>query len=629
MRELPWRSTASPRQRLPTPLAVWRSPPDQPPWARPALLAIAFVAGLAYAWGMNGAALETFYGAAARSMSTSWHDFFFGAFDPAGTVTVDKLPGALWPQALLFRIFGFHVWAAVLPQVVEGVLTVLVLYRALRRLAGSVAGIVAAAVLAVSPVTVALNRGNVSDSLLILLTVLAADATVAALISGRLRSLILAGVWVGLAFQAKMGQAWLILPALAVAYIVAAPPRLRTRLGHIALAGVVTVVVSLSWMSIVSLVPAHERPYVDGTQNNSVFSQVFDYNGIARLGHGGNLAGAGRPAEFLTQISHADPTARLAEGVPPSWHRLLSGLFGRDIGWLLPAALISMVGVLLARRGTGRRDLVRASVLLWGTWLLVLSVALSEGIYLRSYYVAALSPAIAGLCGTGMALAWPQRRRPAARGALAGALIASIGYGVYLLSGGTGVPGWLVPVAICLGVGGALAVLLAPRLVDRGDLTAPAAVLAVGCALLLPAVASALMVIRGLGPFAAPYEPASATTSRASAKHTSLVDQQTVNAIASRFQTPIAFATDSSRLAAAYILSTGREILPIGGIEGGGPSPSLNQLQRYLASGQVRAFLVPVSSDDPRIVWIHGHCMRTGSTQNRKALLALYDCGDR
>ncbi|HEX5852176.1 MAG TPA: glycosyltransferase family 39 protein, partial [Solirubrobacteraceae bacterium] len=262
---------------------VGRSPEGQPSWARPALLAIAALAALSYSWGMGGAALEAFYGAAARSMSGSWHDFFFGAFDPAGTVTVDKLPGALWPQALSLRIFGFHVWAAVLPQAIEGVLTVLVLYRAVRRVAGPVAGIVAAAALAASPVTVALNRGNVSDSLLILLTVLAADATCAAVVSGRLRPLLMAGVWVGLAFQAKMGQAWLILPALAGAYLLAArAPRLRERALHVAMAGLVTVAVSLSWMTVVSLVPSGDRPYVDGTRNNSVFSQVFDYNGIAR-----------------------------------------------------------------------------------------------------------------------------------------------------------------------------------------------------------------------------------------------------------------------------------------------------------------------------------------------------------
>ena len=168
----------------------WRSPAGQPAWARPALLAIAAVAAVGYGWGMAGASVESFYGAAARSMSESWHDFIFGAFDPAGTVTVDKLPGALWVQALSLRVFGFHIWALVLPQVVEGVLTVLVLYRAVRRLAGPAAGLTAAAVLAVTPVTVLLGRGNVSDSLLILLLVLAADATSAALLSGSLRQLL-------------------------------------------------------------------------------------------------------------------------------------------------------------------------------------------------------------------------------------------------------------------------------------------------------------------------------------------------------------------------------------------------------------------------------------------------------
>ena len=136
-------------------------------------------------------------------------------------------------------------------------------------------------VLAVTPVTVLLGRGNVSDSLLILLLVLAADATSAALLTGSLRELLLAGVWVGLAFQAKMIQAWLALPALAAAYLLAAPAaRLRTRCAHVALAGLVTAVVSLSWMTAVSLVPSEHRPYVDGSPNDSVYTQVFDYNGL-------------------------------------------------------------------------------------------------------------------------------------------------------------------------------------------------------------------------------------------------------------------------------------------------------------------------------------------------------------
>ena len=148
---------------------------------RSAVVAIAALAGLSYAWELGQDPLEPYYAAAVRSMSGSWHDFIFGAFDPAGTITLDKLPGAFWVQALSVHAFGYSTWAMVLPQVVEGVLTVLVLYRAVARLAGSAAGLIAAFVVAASPAVVALDRGNISDSLMILLLVLAADAVSAAI----------------------------------------------------------------------------------------------------------------------------------------------------------------------------------------------------------------------------------------------------------------------------------------------------------------------------------------------------------------------------------------------------------------------------------------------------------------
>ena len=206
-------------------LRFWRSPPDQPRWARPALLAVTALAATGYAWGIGNVNLEPFYGAAARSMSTSWHNFIFGAFDPWGHRHGGQAARARCGcRRLSLRLFGFHLWAIVLPQVLEGALTVLVLYRAVRRVAGAGAGLAAALVLAVSPVTILLNRGNISDSLLILLLVLAADATTKAFMTGKVGSLILAGVWVGLAFQAKMLQAWLIVPALFGVYLMAAPP---------------------------------------------------------------------------------------------------------------------------------------------------------------------------------------------------------------------------------------------------------------------------------------------------------------------------------------------------------------------------------------------------------------------
>ncbi|MGH3123571.1 MAG: ArnT family glycosyltransferase [Streptosporangiaceae bacterium] len=217
-------------------------------------------------------------------MSMSWHNFIFGSFDPAGTITLDKLPGAFWVQALAVRAFGFHPWVIVAPQAVEGVLTVLVLYQAVRRLAGPAAGLIAAAVLAVSPATVALNRGNISDSLMILLLVLAADAVSGALDRGSQARLLLAGLWVGLAFQAKMIEAWIVLPALGLAYLLGASGPLARRIGQVLVAGILAGLVSVAWMTAVSLVPAAHRPYLDGSHNNSFYQQVFVYNGFGRFG---------------------------------------------------------------------------------------------------------------------------------------------------------------------------------------------------------------------------------------------------------------------------------------------------------------------------------------------------------
>ncbi len=605
----------------------WRSPCGQAAWARPALLGVACVAGVAYAWGSNNADVEPFYAAAARSMSASWHDFVFGAFDPAGTVTVDKLPGALWVQALALRILGFHEWALVAPQVLEGAATILVLYRAVRRLAGELAAITAATVLALAPVTVALNRGNVSDSLLILLTVLAADATAAALLSGRARTLALAGVWVGLAFQAKMLQAWLVLPALALAYIVAAPPRLRTRVLHVVLASLVTVAVSLSWMTAVTLVPARDRPYVDGTTNDSVYTQVFGYNGVARLSH--KLVSAGPTAGFLRAFAlEGSALNSQTAGIPASWHRLLGGLFGRDDAWLLPAALIAAAGVLLERRGATRRDPMRACTLLWGTWLLVLAATFSEGAYLNSYYDAALSPATAALCGTGLAVFWRLRRRRTARIALAATTLASTGYGTYLLTGASAVPCWLVPAALALGATGALAA-LALSGARSGRASPLATALAATGVLTMSAASSLLVVTRDIGPFDSPYQPGLTDNSSFSAQRTAQAAQRTVQTFLATYHTPIAFAVDTSTLAARYILATGKEVLPIGGFAGGIPAPTLAQLQADITTHQLSAFLIPVrpASADPRIIWVRTHCVKTtGLTQSPRITFGVYYC---
>jgi 4-amino-4-deoxy-L-arabinose transferase-like glycosyltransferase len=617
LEDRPWRRFLTP----------WRSTADQPAWTRPTLLAIAVVAAVAYAWGMAGASVEPLYGAAARSMSESWHDFIFGAFDPAGTVTVDKLPGALWLQALSLRIFGFHIWALVLPQVVEGVLTILVLYRAVRRLTGPAAGLVAAAVLAVTPVTVLLNRGNVSDSLLILLLVLAADATSAALLTGSLRQLLVAGVWVGFAFQAKMVQAWLVLPALAAAYLLAAPAaRLWTRCAQVGLTVLVTALVSLSWMTAVSLVPSHARPYVDGSPNDSLYTQVFDYNGVGRLT--GNWAHVAGPPAPLLRVAIKNGQLLTAEtfGIKATWHRLLTGPFAADSGWLLLAAAVSVLAVLISRRRQGRRDPLRAAVVLWGGWWLILAVFFSAGTYINSYYVAALVPAVAALCGTGVAACgpapWPRRVRLI----VAATVIGSVGYGAYLMFGTASGPVILTAVALAI-AGAAAGQVLLPATFSGGYRTAAAFA---GAALVfLPAAASVSCVISELGPFDSPFESSRTVHNSHALAAAGPAFTRTAQSLelAARPGTAL-FGADTSGLAATYILYSGWEVLPIGGYLGNVPAPTLATLQADINRGYVRLFVLPVSppGPDPRVRWIESHCTRPRPPGPRPSAYATFFC---
>ncbi|MFH8612218.1 glycosyltransferase family 39 protein [Streptomyces sp. NPDC018029] len=277
----------SPRRRL----LFWRSPADQPRWARPTLLGIAALAALLYTWNITSSGFTPYYSVAARSMSVSWEAFLFTSLDPSATLTLDKVGGFLWPQALSARIFGFHDWALTLPQCVMGVISVLVMYRMVRRWQGPAAGLLAAGLLTVTPVLASMFGHAMLDGSLTMCLVLAADQYQKAVGTARLRSLLLSALWVGLGFQAKMMEAWIIVPALFVGYLVAAPVRLRRRLGQLAVAGVVMFSVSLSWVALMTFTPEDDRPYADGSTGNSAAAMVFGYNGFNRL-HAGLVDGA-------------------------------------------------------------------------------------------------------------------------------------------------------------------------------------------------------------------------------------------------------------------------------------------------------------------------------------------------
>src|SRR6516162_356661 len=232
--------------------------------------------------GQNGYA-NLYYASAIRSMLDSWHNFFFVSFDPGGFVSIDKPPLGFWLQAASARIFGFTPFSIFLPQALAGVLSVLLLYYLVRRHFGVVAGLLAALALAISPISVLTNRNNTIDSTLVLVMLLGAWAVIRAAESGKLRWLLLCAVFVGLGFNIKMLEAYLVVPAYGLLYLLAAPRRIWVRIGYLLLAAAVLLVVSLSWVTAVDLTPASQRPYVGSTTNNSELSLAIGYNGLQRL----------------------------------------------------------------------------------------------------------------------------------------------------------------------------------------------------------------------------------------------------------------------------------------------------------------------------------------------------------
>ncbi|MGA2209990.1 MAG: glycosyltransferase family 39 protein [Acidimicrobiales bacterium] len=589
------------------------------------LAGIVAVAALLYAW-RAGSYLEIYYAAAVRSMSMNWHDFVFGAFDPAGTISLDKLPGAFWVQALSVRLFGLHTWTIIMPQVVEGSLTVAVLYRAVRRTNGPAAGLVAASALVISPAAVTLDRGNIPDTLLVLLIVLAANSAISALVTGHVRHLVLAGALVGLAFQAKMLEAWFVLPALGLVYLVAGRGGMWRRLLSVGAMTFAAIVVSLSWMAFVTATPASHRPYVDGSHDNSVFQQVFVYNGFGRFDEA-------TPDQLLSSSIGLN----LGNGVspPPSWNRLLSGADGRDAGWLVPAALIALVAGLFSRRKETRLDLVRAGFLLFGAWLVTFFVVFSITSALNSYYTAALAPPVAGLIGSGVALAWARRDRTAARLTVAGATVVTAVYAACLLpSFGTGLPGWLRPLTLALGAAAALVVVASLWSKRSPELASLAVLLAVAAGGLVPAVASESAAANRLGPFDTPFQPVVVSSY---IRHFFGDEETVVKTLPTlehvRNGARYLMATETSALAAPFIFYSGLEVLPIGGFTGTIPSPSLHEIEALVRHNVFHLVLQSPTTSDPRLRWIARHCLDVGrrtapSSSGPSLRLAVYYCLD-
>ncbi|MEV1157166.1 glycosyltransferase family 39 protein [Micromonospora chokoriensis] len=381
------------------------SPPTRrsPAWARPALAGLLLATALLYLWGLGASGwANSFYAAAVQAGSVSGKAFLYGSSDAANSITVDKTPASLWLMALSVRVFGLNSWAMLVPQALCGVASVGVLYATVKRWYGPAAGLIAGAVLAVTPVATLMFRFNNPDALLVLLLVAGAYATVRAVESASTRWIVLVGVLVGFGFLTKMLQAFLVVPVFAGVYLLAAPTGLWRRVRQLLLAGLAVVVSAGWWVALVELVPAGARPYIGGSQGNSILELTLGYNGLGRItgdevgsvGGGGGRPGGGGPFSGQTGIL-----------------RMFGGEVGGQVSWLLPAAAILLVAGLLVAGRAARTDRTRAGLLLWGGWLLVTGLIFSfmSGIF-HAYYTVALAPAIGALVGIGVTLLWHERR---------------------------------------------------------------------------------------------------------------------------------------------------------------------------------------------------------------------------
>ncbi|MFG2571216.1 glycosyltransferase family 39 protein [Streptomyces sp. NPDC048481] len=474
---------AVPPDGAPQALATGPAPPDRAPrWSLPALIAILALAAVLYGWNLSDGSLNSFYSAAVYSGTKSWEAWFFGSLDAGNFITVDKPPLALMIMGLSCRILGFGTWQMMLPQIAAALGTIWILHACVKRAFGHTAAALAALVLALTPITVAIDRDNNPDTVLVLLMVGGAALALRATRDDRLPALLGSAVCFGLAFNTKMLQGYIALPAVVAVYLYASRPGWRRKALNLASAAVALAVSSFWWATAVSLVPADDRPYIGGSADGSAWDLIMGYNGLGRvLGGEGNGGGGGGGGTFAG-------TAGLG--------RMFNDVLGGQISWLIPFAGIALVAGLALCGRAPRTDATRAALLLWGGWLVLhyLTFALAEGT-MHPYYTTALAPGVAALCGGGGVLLWRALRDGGTRWswALPAGLAVTGVWAVVLLRRATGWNTWLWPavgVLTVLAVAG-LCVLRSSRSGLRARLLGAALAAAVVAALAGPAAYAA------------------------------------------------------------------------------------------------------------------------------------------
>jgi len=392
--------------------------------SRFALFAILSLAAVLRLWRLdqNGWGNE-YYTAGVRSMMAGWSNFLYNSFDPAGFVSVDKPPVALWIQVISAKLFGFHGFAVLLPQALEGMIAVWVIYHIVRRYFDTSAGLFAALFLAITPVSVAIDRSTNTDSCLVLVLLLAAWALIRAAETGSRRLLLLSMAIIGVGFNVKMLAAFVVLPSFVLVYLLAAPITLRRRLTDLAIGGVVLTIVSLAWVLTYDLTPSESRPFAGTTKNNSMLELALGPYAVGRFlppVKPGQSARVDRKStavdsdaysvarrELFEELRRSNLGLRLFVLAPAGPLRLADGQLAGQVGWFIPLAIIGCL--LAAFQFPFRKPIAKEHflLLLWFCWTVTYGIIYSfaAGI-MHLYYLATIAPSLAALAGIGIVALW-------------------------------------------------------------------------------------------------------------------------------------------------------------------------------------------------------------------------------
>ena len=559
-----------------------------------------------YLWNITINAMgNQFYAGAAQAGSKDWEALLFGSLDAQNFITVDKPPVSQWVMGLSGQIFGFSSASMLVPEALMAVTTVALLYAVVRRISGPNTALLAGGALALTPVAALMFRFNNPDAVMVLLMTAAAYCAVRALEHASARWIALAGVALGFAFLAKMLEGIMVLPAIGLVYLIAAPTSVGRRLLQLA-GALVAFLVSAGWFVVLTLLwPSSSRPYIAGSTDNNFMNLVLGYNGFARvLGKNHqfaspSIAGASAGTKFRLKESF-DFMGDQVEGL----RRLFTGEFGFEIGWLLPGALVAGVLVIVARGRAARTDPVRAGAILFGVWVLVDGLVLSfMHTKIPPYYCMSLAPAAAALFAIGVHEMWGRRSSWLGRIGLT-SLVAVTGVWSWWLLGNNGE--WLPPLrwtvlVLTLGTAG---LLLFPFSERRGR-WAPA-VLAVGVIAAMAGSASYAIATIGqphTGPMVMAGPASNQFGQRSPGQWLNVANPQ-LDALLRGTHTRWSAAILRSSSAASLELSSGTSVMAIGGFPGNDPVPTLQQFQDDVANHRIGYYVDPVNLPGPGL---HGY----------------------